>query len=222
MTDRPRIMFLDIEATNLAANFGYILCIAWKWDGENDVHYLSIDDSPDFDKDPTNDKALVTAFAKEAEKADIAVFHYGERFDWPFINTRLLYHNLPPLPNVKMIDTWRIAKYRLRLNSNRLASVSELLGVAEKTPLSGPIWIKAMAGNKKAIAYVVEHCVQDVRVLEQVYQRISPFRPDNPKLSQTGCPTCGSYDFQQRGKSVTLAGKKQRRSCNNCGHWWTK
>lgn len=221
--ETPRVLIMDIEATNLAANFGYLLAIAWKFSGDKKVSCLSIVDAPTFASDPTNDKWLVKRFREVVENADIVVGHYSTRFDYPFLQARALYHNLDPFPtDIRHIDTWRISRDKLRLNSNRLASVAAHLGLEEKTALSGPIWIKAMAGHKASIKYVVEHCIQDVVVLEQVYEKIKSLRADNPKVSHEGCPTCGSQKVQKRGFARTVKAKKQRFSCGACGHWWSK
>ena len=217
---KPRVLLFDVEATNLAANFGYLLCIAWKWSGAQKLYHMSIADTATFAKDPTNDRELVQEFRKVVEDADIIVGHYSSRFDYPFLQARALYHSLLPFPtDVRHVDTWRISRNTLKLNSNRLASLAAHLGVEEKTALSGPIWIKAMSGHKPSIKYVVEHCRQDVVVLEQVYEKIKPLRPDNPKASLDGCPTCGSESLQSRGYARTTKRKMQRWSCNACGHW---
>lgn len=221
---KPRVMFLDIEATNLSGNFGYVLCIAWQWEGEKKVYSLDITQSPGFETDPTNDKWLLRQFAKELLKADMLVFHYGARFDYPYLQTRALYHKMKPFVRVPWIDTWRICKYGLALNSNRLATVASLLRVEEKTPLNGPIWIRAMAGHRTSIRYVVRHCKQDVVVLRQVYERIRPLRPlTGPKMAVNGaCPACGSPKVQKNGLRITVKQKKMRMKCNNCGHWFEK
>lgn len=223
MKDRAKVLLFDIEASNLAANFGYLLAIAWKWSGEKKVHALSIDQSPGFKRDPTNDSWLVYMFREVMEDADIIVGHYSSKYDMPFLQSRALYHNLIPFPTeIRHIDTWRIARNKLRMNSNRLASLAAHIGAEEKTALSGPMWIKAMAGHKPSIAYVKEHCKQDVVVLEQVYEKIKHLRPDNPKVSLTGCPTCGSHDIQARGRRATSKRIVQRFSCQGCGHWFTQ
>lgn len=224
-SDKLNVMFLDIEATNLKADFGYMLCASWKWEGLKKVHHRSIAEAPTFEEDPTDDAWIIEELRPELEKADVVVFHYGSRFDYPYLQTRALYHRLEPLPRVRWIDTWRIARNQLALSSNRLASLSRLLGVEEKTPLSGPVWIRAMAGHAPSIRYVVEHCDQDVIVLEQVYQRIKALRPTDgqgPKLGFHGdCPTCGSSNTIRKGFERTVKKQKQRMKCNDCGHWWT-
>ena len=220
-------MFFDIEATNLNADFGYILCISWKFLGNDRVHTISIVESPSFKNDPTDDSYVVGEFQKVSESVDMIVTWYGTRFDVPFVNSRLLYHDLPILPPIPHVDGWRIAKYKLKLHSNRLASVLAFLNLPDKTPLSGPIWQKATAGHKQSIKYVVEHCEQDVRMLEKAYLKIRSLTAQHPNLALTSpyhtgimCPVCKSQKMQKRGfqinQGLTIF---QRFRCMDCGKW---
>lgn len=220
-----RTCYWDIESTNLNADFGFIICIGWKFSDEKKAHVVSIADFPDaFRKDCTNDYHVVKTAAKAISEADVWVTHYGTRFDVPMVQTRLLHHKLKPMPPIPHIDTWRVAKYRLKLHSNRLASVSSMFGLEEKTRLDGPKWIKAMAGDRKSIKYVVEHCVQDVMVLEQAYNKIRCLTQDPPNLNlvdpvERGCPRCGEAGLQARGYAISRTRTYQRFQCTNCGGW---
>lgn len=222
--NKAKIILWDIESTNLSGNFGYILCIGWKFLGEKKTNLISIADFPLFDKDPTNDKMVVKEAAKVLSEADMWVTHYGQRFDVPFVNARLLYHKLDPLPPIPHVDTWRIARYKMKLNSNRLATIAAFFGLEEKTPLSGPIWIKAMAGHISAIRYVERHCKQDVVVLEQVYEKIKSLTTTHPNVNlvegkKDSCPICGEHKLQKRGFTFARTRKYQRYSCTACGGW---
>lgn len=227
MPTGPKIIAWDIETTNLSANFGYILCLGWKVIGENKTHLIKINEFDLFKKDPTNDKEVVAAAREILTDCDAWVTWYGSRFDEPFVNSRLLFHNLPPLPPMASahIDGWRIAKYKMKLNSNRLASVSQFVGVEEKTPLSGPHWIKAMAGDSKSQKYVFTHCKQDVRVLEQVYEKIKVLHTGhiNVNLNNPGnglnCPRCGASSLERRGHRWSQVAKIQRFFCKKCSAW---
>jgi len=74
------------------------------------------------------------------------------------------------------VDLYYVARHRLKLHSNRLAVVAEtLFGESEKTRVVGPIWTRAVAGDKEAMDYIVEHCIIDVDVLEQVFERLRGF-----------------------------------------------
>jgi uncharacterized protein YprB with RNaseH-like and TPR domain/predicted RNA-binding Zn-ribbon protein involved in translation (DUF1610 family) len=218
-----RVLFWDIEATNLDADFGFLLCIGYKFKGEK-AHCIRIDDSPTFAKDHTDDRWVLNEFRKVLEQADLIVHHYGDRFDYPFIQSRCLFHGMKVMPRLPSIDTWRVARNGLKLSSNRLAAITNLLNVGEKTPLVGRIWVKAMSGDTKAISYIVKHCLQDVKVLEMVYDRIMPVRPSGsgPVMSSVGCPSCGSHHIHRRGLVRTVKTLKQRWSCLDCGHWFTR
>ena len=220
-----KICFFDIETSNLNANYGYMLCGAWKVLGEKKVNIAKISDSPGFEKDKTNDKYIANELRKALSEMDILVGWYSSKFDLPYINSRLLYHKLPVIaPNTPHIDCWRLARYKMRLNSNRLQSVTEFLGEKDKTPLNGPIWIKAMAGDKKSLSYVVEHCKVDVEVLERAYMRMRPLMTDHPNVNivsgkTDSCPVCGVAELQSRGYTIARVNRTPRFQCQGCGAW---
>lgn len=227
----PKIIAWDLETSNLNANFGYILCAGWKVIGDSKTHVIKINDFPLHKKDCTNDYEVVKRMGEVLATADGVVTWFGQFFDEPYLNSRLLVHNLPLLPPFTAgthIDGWRIARKKLKLNSNRLASVSSFLGVEEKTPLNGPIWVKAMAGDKSALRYVYKHCEQDVIVLEQVYERLKPLcnwhfnvnlaAEPADKLAPL-CPRCGSDKLERRGFRWSYSTKTQRFYCKGCGAW---
>lgn len=221
-----KLIAWDLECSNLNASFGYILCAGYKELGSNKTHVISITDfKEDFQRDPTNDRNVVKAIADVLSKADMWITWYGGGFDIPYLNSRLLYHKLPVLPRVPHVDGWRVARGQMKMHSNRLASVSSFLGVEEKTPLNGPIWIRASAGHKPSIKYVVQHCRQDVVVLEQVYNIIKPLAITHPNVGLMNglthaCPKCGiEGKMQKRGSYVAKTRVCQRVHCQNCGSW---
>ena len=224
-----RIMFFDIEATHLKANFGYCLCFGYKMLGERKAHVLAITDYKKQHKsDPTNDTKLMRdVHAKLTNDADIICTFYGKEFDRKFLNTRMLLAGLPPLPplNSEHIDLYFTARGNLALHSNRLAVVADTLGCPmQKTPLSGPIWMKAMAGHIESIEYIKDHCTRDVDVLEFCYGKLRGFVRTHPRVhlaDAEACRVCGNLDrFQRRGFSIVKGYKpKQRLQCMECGTW---
>lgn len=226
----PRVLLWDIEASNLAANFGYMFCIGYKWAGEKKVHLLSIRDYKTFKRNSTSDKELVRDFAKVLETADVQVAHYGRRFDLPFIRTRLMMQGLPPIKDIPLIDTWRVARDMFRFNSNRLDTISRAIyEPAEKnrefkTPLDSQHWVRAAAGHVPSIKYIEEHCIADVKVLEKVYLQLRGHAINLPNLSKAlnlskeGCPACGSENIVANGQRLTQRGMQQRAKCNDCAH----
>ena len=89
-----RIGYLDIEATNLNANFGYMISWYIKKEGKNEYDFSVIKKSEinnyDFDKRLT--KELLAAM----RNYDVLYTHYGadRRFDIPFIRTRAYAHGV--------------------------------------------------------------------------------------------------------------------------------
>lgn len=219
-----KIYLWDLECSNLNANFGYILAGGYKNLGDSKTKALHVGQYPKYANDPTDDKRLVKDLSDILSDADCWVTWYGLRFDVPYLNSRLIYHGYSPMPPVPHIDLWRVSRYQLRLNSNRLASASSFLGLEEKTRLDGPTWIRASAGHKPSLKYVVEHCIQDVEVLEQAYGKMRPLILNGPNVGiilsgdNYKCPNCGGVRVR-RGFRVTANGKKQRYQCNQCGGW---
>ena len=224
----PRIILWDTENSSLDADFGTMLCFGYKYLGEGRTHVISVKDFPKhFRHDPTNDREVVKKAYEILSQADMWVTWYGTYYDVPFLATRLLEHRhalkefvLPPVPHV---DGWKIAKYRMKLHSNRLASVSAFLGLEEKTAIKPPVWRKALAGHQASLNYVIRHCRQDVKVLEQAYEAIKPLFTSHPNVAlmnnRAGCPTCGKNTMQRRGLMVTLKKRWVRYQCQHCGAW---
>jgi uncharacterized protein YprB with RNaseH-like and TPR domain len=217
MIEKPRVLSYDIEATNLSASMGYVLAIGYKWLDEEKVTVLSIADYPG--KKPTDDGPLLEAFRKVHDSADIVIFHFGEYYDQPFLNTRLLIHKRPPLAKVAIVDTWRIARKRLKFHSNRLDAVAKALGCPfVKTALNGNMWIDASAGDKKALKYIVHHCKMDVLVLEWCYNRIKCMWDNHPAVyGRENCVSCGGLKFRSLGRRVCAKNIYRRLVCKKCG-----
>jgi uncharacterized protein YprB with RNaseH-like and TPR domain len=171
-----RIGCLDLEMSNLNADFGFILCAAVKEVGVEEPHVLRIDQFPNYKRQPWNDADISAAIRDLVVGFDLIVTWNGARFDVPFLNTRLSKHGLAPLPRKLHKDLLYTSRYQLRLHSNRLASVQEFFELEmEKTSISGEYWNRAVTGNKEALDYIVDHCIRDVFVLEEVLGKLKPF-----------------------------------------------
>jgi len=224
-----KICFWDLECSSLFADFGFAICVGYKFLGDKDVKIIRVDQFRGFRTDPTNDKKLVAALAKVLSKADILVTHYGSsgRFDRRFLNTRLLYHGLSPLPPIKEVDTWHIAKTKLALTSNRLGAIVELLDLPEKTPIKRPVWIRAMSGHRPSINYIATHCARDIEVLEAAYLKLRSLAGKHANVSlfscgkdgKARCPVCGSLKVQKKGYNIASSRVTQRYQCQSCGAW---
>ena len=223
-----KIVLFDLETCDLAANKGHILCGSWTELGSKYVYTRRIDQYPIYKKELWNDEQLVLDLKADLEEADILVGHYSTRFDLPYLNSRLLKYGHSPVAPTAHVDTWRIARNRLRLQSNRLATLIEFLGVeTQKTQLDVSEWKKAEYGVKSSLDYVVEHCEKDVIALEEVYLKIRSICPDHPNVNLARaiddknpvCSVCGSSRVHRRGTIPAKSRFSYRYQCQDCGHW---
>ena len=220
-----RILAYDIEASSLSADFGIVLCVGFKEVGNgNKAEVYNILDYSKGDLIKA-EKELLKDVSSRLLDCDVWLTHYGTWYDNLFINTRLLYHGLPILPpNFAHLDTWKIARNRLKLRNNRLITISEFLGTKdEKNAIKPEQWIRALGGHKASMDYIVEHCRRDVLVLEEVYQKLKPLVLDHPNKGlidgRGGCGVCGAEKLIKRGYHITRTRKYQRYQCQGCGAW---
>lgn len=170
-----------------------------------------------------DDSRIVGEMADLLRQADKAVAHNGDRFDIPVLNSRILINNLQPLGSVQTIDTLKLARKSFELVHSHLGEVAKALGLEDKLPTSFSLWEACYNGDPKALRRMVRYNRQDVRVLQQVYERLIPHVKGLPRLvdaefeNQRICPTCGSEDVHKDGYYRTNAGQFQRYRCQDCG-----
>lgn len=222
-----RILSYDIEASNLNADFGIVLTFGSKFVGDGPkVEVLNILDYTTKDRDLIRaERRMLIDVSARMLSADVWLGHFSTWYDLPFLNTRLLYHNLPVLPpNFSQLDTWKIAKNRLKLRNNRLVTIQEFLKLEdEKNAIQPEQWIRALGGHRPSMDYIVEHNRRDVLVLEQAYMRLRPLILDHPNKGlldgRGGCGTCGEMKLQRRGFHITKTRRYRRLQCMSCGSW---
>lgn len=166
----------DLETTNLSADFGVVLCGVIKpADGTCKV-FRADKLNPKWLTTRSNDKRVVQAIVQELSQYDIWIAHNGNRFDVPFLRTRLAKWGLEALPAKKLIDPVFLARNKMKMSYNSLKSLAQFLGVDSKTEVSGDYWLQAaLDGNTRAMTYIVDHCVQDVLVLEKVVKSLKAY-----------------------------------------------
>ena len=202
-----KLLGWDIEASNLSADFGIILCVGFKEVGKGKPEVLNILDYTKSNNLIKAEKRLLVDVSERLLDSDAWLGHFACYYDIPFVNTRLLYHRLPILPaNHPLVDTWRVSKNRLKLRNNRLITISEFFGTEdEKNSIKPEQWLRALGGHRPSMDYIVEHCRRDVMVLEEVYHILQPLVPNHPSatLGEEGCSHCGSQKLQKRGFHLT-------------------
>jgi len=228
-------MFFDIETSyNIVKSWraGYkltihpsdiikeraIICICWKWENDDTVHYLK------WDNDQC-DKKMLQAFTKELSKADEVIGHNGDRFDIKWVRTRCLFHRIPFNATIKSLDTLKKARSAFNFNSNRLDYIAKYLGVGGKIETGGmSLWDDIIFNKcKTAMHKMVTYCKNDVVILEDVFQVMQSYIHQNTHVGvATGghkwsCPSCGGDDIKLLANPVTKAGTIQRHvECNGC------
>jgi uncharacterized protein YprB with RNaseH-like and TPR domain len=177
-----KIGFLDIEASNLKANFGIMLSYCIKPLGSDDILF-DVMKKRDFTKGIL-DKRVVTNCIKDMLKFQKLIGHYSSRFDIPFIRTRAIHLGIefPKYGDILQIDTWRMAKDLLCLHSNRQDVVAETLCHENiKTRIDPKHWLLALQGDKKALDYILHHNKMDVIQLEQNYLKLKGYSRETKK-----------------------------------------
>lgn len=177
--NRLRVGYLDIEATNLNADFGIILTWYIKKDSRNEYDYSIITREEILDY--TFDRRVVSELLDALDNYDVIWTHYGSdwRFDVPFIRARAfalgLEHKLPKRMEKLLKDTYPIARSKLKIHSNRLGSIANALNIRniKKTPLNPEKWRLAAYGDPKALECIAIHNKRDVQLLERVQKKLS-------------------------------------------------
>jgi hypothetical protein len=227
------ILFLDLETS---PNLGWVwalwqqdvglsqiesttevICFAAKWLGKSKVHFFSTHHD--------GKKRMVKEAHALLDEADAVVSYNGTRFDIPHLNREILQAGLRPPAPFKEIDLWSVVKRRFNFPSNKLAYVAPALGLEDKVKHEGfELWRRCLKGDQKAWATMKRYNVQDVRLLEQLYDVLLPWIPNHPSRrlydNETKCPTCGSGDLQRRGQAFTKTSRYQRWVCKECGSWF--
>ena len=236
----PRILFYDEETThNIIASFNlygkeyiphenilqerYIVCASWKWRGVKTIHSASVLDDPKrYKVNPHDDYFVVSELSEAISQSDIIVAHNGDKYDFRYLATRRVAHKLKPLPPVKSIDTYKIAKTKFLFNSNRLDYLGAYLGVGRKKKTTPGLWLRVLAGDKAAVKEMVEYNKGDVSLLEDVFEKLLPYVPQlNQRLyDNQGCVYCGSSHVQRRGTHIAETRTYQRFQCQDCGGWF--
>jgi len=196
---------------------GYVLCWAAKWYGEETIHYDSV-----FQSKP---KKMISRIYNLLENADAVIHYNGTKFDIPTLNKEFLLHGLTPPAPYKQIDLLKTARSKFRFPSNKLDYISQTLKLGKKLKNSGhELWISCMNNDPKAWEVMKEYNINDVILLEAVYEKLKPWISNHPNHGAYDdgvcCTNCGSLRYQRRGVAVTRSFKYPRYWCKNCGTWF--
>lgn len=229
------ILMLDIEtAPNIAATWGawqqnigmnqfkqtsYMLCWGAKWYGnkKNPVHFRSVEDGK---------QLMLDELWGLLDEADAVVHYNGKRFDIPMINWEFLRNDMGPPSPYKQVDLLTTMRSKFKAQMNKLDFVCQELELGHKLKHDGmELWFKCMAGDEKAWKKMKKYNIKDVKLLEQLYEKLLPWittHPNHNMWNASGsvvCPKCSSTRLQKRGTRKTQTREYQQYQCQSCGHW---
>jgi uncharacterized protein YprB with RNaseH-like and TPR domain len=189
-----------------------VLCFAAKWVGNDKVEYRStFHDGED---------KMLKRIHTLLDEADATITYNGVEFDLPHLRREFLLSGLPPPSPTQDIDLLKAVKSRFKFVSNKLDYVSQRLGLGKKTKHEGhELWVKCMAGDKKAWACMREYNINDVILTEKVYEKLRAWIPNHPHFGGEACQRCGAEELQKRGLYRNTTGSFQRYQCQKCGSW---
>lgn len=227
---KPKILIIDIETRPAVAyvwrmwkeniapeqliDEGGTICFCAHWFGTKEYVFFS-----DWDH---GHKRVIKEAHKLITEADAVVTYNGDRFDLPKLQGEFLRTGLTPPPPPTSIDVLKTVK-KLGFVMNRLAYIGPLLNVGAKVKHEGfNLWKSVLAGDPKAQAKMKKYCIQDVRMLRNLYVAIRPYIKNHPHMADQGahtCGACGSKHVQKRGVRRTKTFSIQRLQCQACGAW---
>jgi hypothetical protein len=244
MVAAPKVLFLALETlpdmdsaferwttlsswydVTFGADLQSIICFGYKWEHEKNAKILCAWDYAGWKTSINDDKPICKALYEIIKEADVVVTQNGVKFDWPFIETRLLLNRLPPLPKgIIHVDT-KVEARKLKLSSRSLKNMAKLFTDEVKDESGGwDLWVAVRKKSPKAMKKMASYCKQDVIALEAIYKRLKPLMKKLPNmnmfsLEKDRCPNCGSLSIQRRGRNVKGNAIFQRFQCMDCGAW---
>lgn len=241
MKPKPKIILWDIETALMPVYvFGlnhndyipfdnikeewFIICGSWMELGDRKAKSVDVTlDKKRFKKNHKDDYIVVKKLREVLVDADLIIAHFGDKFDLPKLNARLIYHGLEPLPPIKTLDTKKESARIAKFTSNKLDYLAQFFGLGKKIDTDSELWRQCTEGNIKAIKKMVYYNRIDVEILKKVYLKLRKYFRNNPELFTDGrevCPTCGSHNIQKSGTRRTRTMRYQRYQCQNCGQWF--
>jgi DNA polymerase elongation subunit (family B) len=234
MMDAKKILFYDIETSPMQVwtfRIGNkvsiphsaivqgsktdIICVAWKWAHEKETHSL------DWGWDKQSSKAMISAFDKVINEADIVIGHNADQFDWRHLNTQRMLNGLPAINwGTKSEDTLKQIRRHFYLPSYKLDYVADLLGVGNKSPMTFSDWVDiSTKKDKSKLDKMIKYCKKDVQLLQKVYNVIKPYVRPKMRASDVlhSCTVCGSTDLKKNGTNTYNGKTRQSFICRSHG-----
>jgi len=158
------LLFFDIEASNLRADYGAVLVVSFKPFGKKPFS-VSV-------KQGGHDSAVIREAKEILERAKVWVSYYGKGFDIPFLNTRLLKNGQLPIEKRPHLDLYFTLKSNTLTSRRSQSHLLSWLGTPEqKMSVSADVWTKIGGDIKTHMPKMIARCESDCVGLEALYRQ---------------------------------------------------
>lgn len=156
------VVFFDIECTSLGPDYGSVLVASMKPFKKKPISFSVVT--------PGDDLVVVSMIAEALQDYKLWVSYYGKGFDVPFLQARLLRHELPPLIKQPHADMYFSLRRTLNLSRGSMAHIAAWLRLPEqKMSVSADIWSQVIKDPKTHLKTLVARCESDCAVLEKLW-----------------------------------------------------
>jgi DNA polymerase elongation subunit (family B) len=190
---------------------GSVICWAAKWTDEPRVQFAS-----DFHD---GHETMLQQVWELLDEADAVVGYNSKNFDLKHLAREFVVAGMPPPSPWQDVDLMLAVKRRFKFASNKLDHVAGQLGLGGKLAHSGfELWRGCIEDDPKAWATMKRYNIQDVKLTQQLWERLTPWLPAgvNRALDGVGCPRCGHDDLMRRGTVRTPLAEWQTLQCKAC------
>lgn len=195
----PRILIYDIETAPILAhvwklwdnNVGlnqiesdwYIMSVAAKWLGEDEVFYWDQKDVYPME----DDTYLLSKLWSLLNEADIVIGQNVKRFDTKKVNARFVLNGFPKPSVYRQMDTMIIAKEQFGFTSNKLEYMTDKLCPEHKKSKhkefpGHELWAECLKGNPLAWAEMKSYNIDDIHGTEALYNVLSSWDSKLPNF----------------------------------------
>lgn len=198
------------------AEDGYILCFAYRWADEDEVGFYSL-------WDHGYDTMIDAAWAL-LDEADQVIHYNGNNFDIPRLNTEFLRQRKGPPSPSHHTDLYLTVSKKFKVLSKSMQHMLDILSLDSKLEHKGmELWTNCMAGIEEDQLVMEEYNVQDVEVMEELYEQLYPWITTVPNASLWMVPggekrcRCGSTNLRNKGYKRTKVLTYKQWHCRDCG-----
>jgi hypothetical protein len=192
------------------------ICVAWQWLGESKVHFAA-----EWDTGHRGD--MLEQVWKAYDEAAIVVGHNLQGFDTKKLESEWWLMGLPTPSPYKTVDTLKVARSTMGMESNTLDAICKRAGIVSKTDrYDVEVARAACAGDKKAQKQIKAYNVGDIHATTALYLSLRGRIPGHPHIGEINveerrCNQCGSGNLQRNGVTRAVVIDYVLYRCGDCG-----